>query len=138
MPEPALGKLISKHSTSPVFLQRAAVVAVVSFLFFLVMLLAFYIRQQIGYFILSTAFLVVYLFTLVGWLMQKRNTVGIYENGLRYGKFITSWSEIKSVTANKKGMHIEKTRGETAFIPSSVSAYESINRAVKLAVESTK
>ena len=36
-----LGKLISIHGTSPAFLQRAAIVAMLSFFFFLTMLIAF-------------------------------------------------------------------------------------------------
>ena len=39
MPEHKLGKLIAVHSTSPAFLQRAAIVAALSFLFFLLALI---------------------------------------------------------------------------------------------------
>ncbi|MGQ0542759.1 MAG: hypothetical protein ACT4O9_13035 [Blastocatellia bacterium] len=44
-----LGKLIYIHGTSPVFLQRAAIVAGVSFVFFLAMQIVFYTRPQIVY-----------------------------------------------------------------------------------------
>ena len=71
-----LGPLISTHGTSPKFVQRAAVVALASFAFFLLMMAAFYARPQIGYFVLATAFLVVALFTLIGIWMQKRSTIG--------------------------------------------------------------
>lgn len=67
------------------------------------MLLAFYLRQQILYFILSSAFLVVYLFTMIGWLMQKRNTVKVYDNGIRYRKFAARWEEIASVDELSSG-----------------------------------
>ena len=95
-----LGRLVSSHSTSPAYLQRAAIVAVVSFIFFLAMLAAFYVRQQFGYFVLSSGFLVVYVFTLIGWVMQKRNIVSVHEGGLKYRKFRTEWSEVQSVAAD--------------------------------------
>lgn len=89
-----LGRLVSVHSTAPVFLQRAAIVAMVSFTFFLAMLLGFYVRHHFGYFLLATAFLVVYLFTMLGWWMQKRNILKIYENGISYKKFTIRWDEV--------------------------------------------
>jgi hypothetical protein len=45
-----LGKLKSVYGISPAYLQRAAIVAIVSFVFFLLMLVAFSLRQNIGYF----------------------------------------------------------------------------------------
>lgn len=130
-----LGRLISSHATSPVYLQRAAIVAVVSFVFFLAMLVAFYIRQHIGYFALSSAFLVVYVFTLIGWLMQKRSVVGIYENGLKYKKFQAAWDQIESIRANNDGIEIAKRERERTLIPPSVSNYEQVLLTVKQAVE---
>jgi hypothetical protein len=130
-----LGRLISTHSTSPVYLQRAAIVAVVSFVFFLAMLVVLYIRQQLGYFLLSTGFLIVYVFTLIGWVMQKRNVVGVYENGLKYKKFQAAWDEIASVNANSDGLEIARNKREKIRIPPSVTGYERIVRAVKQGVE---
>jgi len=99
VPEPRknLGRLVETHGTSPVYLQRAAIVTPLSFVFFLGMLVAYYVRQHIGYFALSTAFLVVYVLTLVSWATQKRNVVSIFENGIRYKKFSGCWEEIESV-----------------------------------------
>ena len=51
----ALGGLRAVYGTSPALLQRAAIIAVVSFIFFLAMLVVFSLRQNIGYFILATA-----------------------------------------------------------------------------------
>lgn len=116
-PQKNLGTLISVHGTSPAALQRAAIVTILSFLFFLAMLVVFYIRQQIVYFVLSTAFLVVYVFTMIGWVMQKRNVVSIYENGITYRKFRSTWDEIKSVTADSEtGITLVKDGGETLTI----------------------
>lgn len=102
MPERTLnlGKLESTHGIAPVYAMRAIVVAALSFVFFLAMLAGFYIRQHIGYFLLSTAFLVVYVLTMLGWLAQRRNVLKIYEKGFSYKKFAASWDEIE--TANTK------------------------------------
>lgn len=117
-PPRRLGKLISVHGTSPAFLQKAAVVAMLSFVFFLLMLLAFYLRQQMGYFILSSAFLVVYLFTMIGWWMQKRNVVNLYENGISHRKFTATWDEIESFSQSDNGpITLKKKNGSETVIP---------------------
>jgi hypothetical protein len=126
-----LGKLISTHGTSPAYLQRAAIIAVLSFLFFLAMLAAFYVRQHIGYFALSTAFLIVYVLTLISWVIQKRSLVGIYENGLRYKKFSGSWDEIESEiiveeSAGRKHIKLRKSKRENVIIPSSIQGFDRI------------
>src|SRR5687767_10204713 len=99
---PTLGKLLDVYPTSPAYLQRAAIIAGLSFVFFLATLVIFYIQQSFVYFILSTAFLIVYIFTLIGWVMQKRNVVSVHENGIVYRKFRARWDEIKSVAADQK------------------------------------
>jgi hypothetical protein len=132
-----LGRLQSTHPTAPAFLQRAAVVAILSFVFFLAMLIVFYFRQQIGYFILSTAFLVVYIFTLIGWVFQRRNVVKVHEHGLRYRKLRATWDEIEAFTVNKEGLTIRKNKRENTLIPSSVVGFEQVVRAVKRGVGET-
>ncbi len=117
-----LGSLISSHRTAPAFLQRAAIVAGLSFLFFLATLLMFYMQQRLMYFILSSAFLVVYIFTMIGWVLQKRNVVSIHEHGIVYRKFASRWDEIRSVKADADaGITITKSSGESVNIPKSVS-----------------
>src|SRR5215213_5960936 len=115
MSELQLGKLESVHGISPVFMQRAAVVAVLSFLFFIAMLVAFSMRQNIGYFLL------VQLLTLFGWLAQRRAQLKIYENGFAYKKQTCLWDEIesidgktenRSVGGEKINFEIRKTDGE--------------------------
>ena len=93
-----LGKLVSVHGISPAFLQRAVFVAVLAFLFFLAMMFAYYILQSIGYFLLATAFLLIYLVTLFSWAMQRRNQLRIFENGFSYKKRSVSWEEIVGVS----------------------------------------
>ena len=97
MPEPKLGKLVAVHSTSPAFLQRAAIVAALSFLFFLVALIFYLIWPNFLYFVLATGFLIVQIFTMIGWWMQKRIAVSIYSNGVAYRNRDLRWSEIETV-----------------------------------------
>jgi len=133
-----LGKLLSTHTIAPVYIQRAAVVAIVSFVFFLLMLIVFYVRQQIGYFILSTAFLVVYVFTLVGWVMQRRNVVSVYEGGLKYKKFSAAWGEIEAIKADSDGLTISRGKREKTAIPRTVTGYDRIVDAVKRGVQEVR
>ncbi len=129
---PALGKLVSVHPTSPAYLQRAAIVTALSFLFFMGTLLIFYLHQSIGYFVLSTAFLVVYIFTMIGWAMQRRNRVSIFENGIAYRKFAARWDEIKSVTADSKsGIIIRKLAGDSVEIGRSIMGIDEIASTIR-------
>src|SRR5215204_2352171 len=126
-PPPDLGELISVHGTSPLFLQRAAIVAVLSFFFFMGMLLVFYIQQQLMYFVLSTAFLIVYIFTMIGWVMQKRNVLSIYDDGIRYRNFEATWGDITSVKSDtSSGITLTKSGGESVTIGKSVAGFETV------------
>ena len=127
-----LGRLISTHGISSVYLQRAAIVAVISFLFFLIGLLFFYIQQSIMYFILSTAFLIVYIFTMISWVLQKKNVVTLYENGITYRKFGSTWDDIKSVTSSSNaGIALTRTDGESVTIGRTVSDVDMIAVAIR-------
>ena len=127
-----LGPLISTHGTSPVFLQRAVIIAILSFLFFIITLLFFYINQELMYFVMSTAFLVIYILTMIGWVMQKRNAVAIHENGITYRKFAATWDEIKSVTADpKSGITIVKLSGDTTVIGRSIAGVNEIASTIR-------
>jgi hypothetical protein len=67
MPSPPV-----KAHASPVQLQRAAFIAVLSFLFFLAMMFTYYVRQSLLYFLLATAFLVVYVITMISLFRLRR------------------------------------------------------------------
>jgi hypothetical protein len=95
--EKQLGALVSVHGIAPAFLQRAAIIAVVSFIFFVVMLIGFSVRKNIGYFLLATAFLIVQLFTLFGFFAAKRAVFKKFENGFAYKKHVCLWDEIESI-----------------------------------------
>ncbi len=92
-----LGKLVAIYALAPEYVQRAIFIAVLAFLFFLATLIMFYIRQNILYFLLASAFLVVYLVTLFSWIMQRRSVVKIYAGGISFKNQTAVWSEISSV-----------------------------------------
>lgn len=92
-----LGKLVAVHPVSPAHMQRAVFIAVLAFLFFLAMMFAFYLRQNILYFLLSTAFLIVYLLTMFSLVVQRRSLLEIFEGGIKYKKRSAAWNEIVDV-----------------------------------------
>lgn len=96
-PQKDLGRLEAVYGIAPAYLQRAVFMAVLSFMFFLAMMFAFYIRQSMLFFLLSTAFLIVYLLTMFSWVMQRKAGVEVYEAGFRYRKNSVLWSEIAGV-----------------------------------------
>ena len=77
--------------------QRAVFAAVLSFMFFLTMMFAFYVLRSPLYFLLSTAFLIVYLITMFSIVLQRRSNLEIYENGLKYKKKTLLWHQVKGV-----------------------------------------
>jgi hypothetical protein len=129
-----LGKTESVHGISPVFLQRAAIVCILSFVFFLVMISGFYVRQNFVYFLLATSFLIINIFTLSGWLMARKNVLKIYENGISYKKFAATWDEIESINVKKSNgllgekmnVEINKTDGEKMVLTEAVHGIENI------------
>jgi hypothetical protein len=131
----SLGKLQAVYKTSPLYLQRAAIVVIVSFVFFLAMLIAFSIRQNLGYFLLATAFLIVQLFTLFGWITQRKNELKLYENGFTYRKNICLWNEIESfnlkmesraISGAKINCEILKTNGVKIFLTEAIDRIDEI------------
>ena len=95
--ENKLGRLIGIYGIAPAYLQRVVFIAVLSFVFFMGTLVVFYVRQNILYFLLSTAFLIVYLVTMFSWILQRRSTVALHENGLVYKNRTIMWAQIASI-----------------------------------------
>jgi hypothetical protein len=123
----SLGKLIAVHAVSPVHQQRAAVVAGMSFLFFLAMMFLVYVRGHFGYFLLSTAFLVVFVFTMIGWWMQRRNVVEVFDRGLTFKQFIAMWTQITAVERDRDGtLRLRKEAKETTTIPKTINALDDL------------
>jgi len=124
-----LGLMTNVYGVQPAYMQRAVFVAILSFMFFLAMMFAFYLRQHFGYFLLSTAFLLVYLVTMFSWVMQRGNAVKIFENGIEYRKFSCLWSEIESVDrigSNPHGLTITSHPAKKVDIPSSIKGIDEI------------
>jgi uncharacterized membrane protein YobD (UPF0266 family) len=139
MSELNLGKLQAVYGIATRLIQRAVIVSVLSFIFFLAMMVAFYLRQNIGYFLLSTAFLLVYLLTMFGWLWMRKNIVKIYENGFTYKKNVIGWSEIKTVALDeKRRCEIEKTDGEKIVLPETIQDVEQIAGRIKSEISARK
>ena len=136
MDRSSLGRLIAVHSVSPVHQQRAAVVAGLSFLFFLAMMFLVYIRGHFGYFLLSTAFLVVFIFTAIGWWMQRRNAVAVFERGLVFRKLIATWDEIGEVSRTADGALKITIAGKNATtIPKTLDTLDRLEALIRSRVE---
>jgi hypothetical protein len=123
-----LGKLVNVYGIAPAYLQRAVIIAVLSFIFFLTTLAMYSLWRNFLYFFLSTAFMIVYLATMFGWLMMRKNFLKIYENGLTYRKFAARWEEIENLATDRKGENfnceIRKTKGEKITLTESIYGVE--------------
>ncbi|HEY2866120.1 MAG TPA: hypothetical protein VGJ02_03445 [Pyrinomonadaceae bacterium] len=125
-----LGRLVAVYGAAPRDLQRAAIIAVLSFLFFLAMMFAFYIRQSLLYFLLATAFLVVYLVTMFSLFSMKRAAVRMFESGIEYRKYSLSWDEISKVFTDD-GIRLETKYGTTISLPSSLADHDALVRQIE-------
>lgn len=120
-PSKSLGKLIAVHPIAPAIVQRAVFIAALSFLFFLAMMFAFYIRQNILYFLLASAFLVLYLVMMFALLMQRRSTVEVCENGFRTKKQSVGWADVTSISDD--GL-VELSSGKNIALARSLVEFE--------------
>ena len=111
-----LGRVVNTYLTAPAFIQRAAIIAIVSFLFFLVMLLAFGARGQMIYLVLAAAFFVVNIFTLIGFVMQRKNEVKVFEKGLAYRGNQVEWGDLVSAELDPSGQLNLQTRQQSKIV----------------------
>ena len=65
-------KATDEPAGMPIALQRAIFVGVLSFMFFLAMMVAYYVRESLLYFLLATAFLIVHILTMISFLRMRR------------------------------------------------------------------
>ena len=126
--EKDLGRLVSVHVIAPAYVQRAVVIAVFSFMFFLAMMFAFYVRQHVLYFFLSTAFLIVYLITMFSFVMQRKANVNVYEHGFKYRKNIVLWDEITNVS--EKG-EVSINNGKAVAVSQTISDFTGLIDTIK-------
>lgn len=130
--EKQLGLFECAFSISPVYLARVIFVAALSFVFFLAMLLGFYIREQIGYFILSSAFLVVYTLTMFGWFVLKKQKLQIHELGISYRRAKILWNEITSIEVlNERSFLIKASDGSALQVSDAVSESGKVREIVR-------
>lgn len=130
--EQNLGRLVTIHAVQSAYLQRAIFVVVLSFVFFLAMMFTFYWLQTLVYFLLASAFLLVYLITMASWLMQRRNVVKIYENGIEYRKFSVLWTEIETIAPGEpSGLDIRTKLGGKFTLPDTITGLDQIINTVK-------
>lgn len=92
----------------------------------------FYLQQGFVYFLLSTAFLVIYLVTMISWILQRRNIVKLYENGIEYRKYSCFWNEIESLSAGEANTVEVRTKAGGKFtISATISGLDQIVRTIK-------
>ena len=127
----SLGKLNGSYGVAPAYLQRAAIVAALSFLFFMAMLFAFYLRRHFGYFLLSTAFLIVYIFTMIGWWLQRRNVVRLHSRGIAYRNWAAEYDKITAVERTPAGLVLTNSEGKTTTIGNSINGLDGIEAIVR-------
>jgi len=132
MPEDSknLGRLIAVHPVAPAYVQRAVFIAVLSFVFFLAMMIAFYIRQSLGYFLLATAFLFVYLITMFSWFNQRKAAVKVFERGIEYRSYSLEWNDIESINEDK-AVVIKTVYGKAIQLPSIIAAPTELVRNIR-------
>lgn len=127
----ALGRLVAVHPISPAHLQRAVLLAILSLVFFLTMMFAFYLLKNLVYFLLATSFLTIYLTTMYSFVTAKKRTVKIFNNGLRIGKISAAWTEVVSV--DEAGT-IEISNGKRIEIPQSTHERDALLTRVRVSV----
>jgi len=78
---------------------------------------AFYLVQKLGYFLLATAFLVIYLVTMYSFITGRRKTVEVFANGLRVGRTSALWTSVSGI--DDKGV-VDLADGSWIEIPQSI------------------
>jgi hypothetical protein len=130
-----LGRLISVHPIAPIYVQRAVFIALLSFLFFAAMMIAFYLRQSLGYFLLATGFLFVYLVTMFSWFTMRKKVVQVFENGFEYRNLRYLWSEVSGISENLP-LKINLTSGKSIELPSTIAEPDILARRFRRQISS--
>ena len=125
-----LGRLISVHPIAPIYVQRAVFIALLSFLFFAAMMVALYIRQSAGYFLLATGFLFVYLVTMFSWFSMRKKVVQVFELGFEYRNIRYSWNDITGIS-EKLPLKIDLTTGKSIELPSTLAEPDILARRIR-------
>lgn len=96
------------------------------------MMFGVYARGHFGYFLLSTAFLVVFVFTMIGWWIQKRNAVEVFDRGLTFRRSVTTWGELTGVERDQNGaLKLTKGAKDTITIPKTIHALDGLEAYIR-------
>jgi hypothetical protein len=125
-----LGRLIAAHPVAPVYIQRAVMISLLSFLFFAAMMVAFYIRQSLGYFLLATGFLVVYLITMFSWFAQRKSVVKVFQKGIEFRSNKLTWDEIAAVEQGESVV-VTPRNGKPIGFPATIAEPAALVRHIK-------
>ncbi len=91
-----------------------------------------YLRPGTIYFFLATAFLVIYVISLISLLGQRKNTVKIYEHGFEFKKESVVWNEVTGVEDDRV---IRLTGERTITIPGSLQDVSGLIARLKAALQ---
>ena len=93
-------------------------------------MLAFYVRQSLGYFLLATGFLFVYLVTMFSWFTMRKKVVRTFENGFEYRSVQYSWSEVRGIS-ERLPLKIDLTTGKSLELPSTIAEPDILARRIR-------
>jgi hypothetical protein len=128
-----LGRLISAHPIAPIYVQRAVFIAVLSVLFFIGTMFAFYLRQSFLYFLLATGFLIVYLITMFSWFVQRRSIANVYDRGFSFKDRWLAWDEVDSISDEGNIVITPKT-GKPINLPATISEPAALARHIRFRI----
>lgn len=129
MSDQNLGRLVSVHGVDPAYMQRGIFVVVLSFLFFLGTMFIYNWRQSIAYFLLVTAFLIIYLVTMFSIVRLRRHVMRMYDAGFIYRGQKVFWTEIESIGQDGA---VELKEGKAVILPRSLHGIENILSRIRL------
>ena len=118
-----LGRLDAVHRVDPAYMQRAVFITLLSFLFFFGTTMVLYYRGGLVYFVLSTAFLIIYLLSLFSIFRLRRAELRVYESGFSFRGRAVFWSSISSID---DGGLVTFTDKKTIVLPRSLSGFGDI------------
>jgi hypothetical protein len=80
-------------------------------------MIVYYIRESLLFFLLATAFLLIYIVTMISLVRGRRGVVQLFEHGIELNKQRIAWDEIENVS--DAGI-IELSNGKSVQIPTSL------------------
>jgi len=91
-------------------------------------MIVYYIRVSSLFFLLATAFLLVYLVTMFSLVRQRRGVVQLFEHGIEYKKRRLAWDEIGAVADDGR---ITLTTGKSLQLPQTLDRLPELLRLIR-------